>query len=224
MAIFLQGGTAHLTQSVSLSMGGEEKMSFWFNPRGTLFSGTAMSYFDNSGGVDYSLVRVNSNGSVHLEYFDGLALASTTSVTGLISTNTWFHIMAEWKSDTDKRLYLDGVQVGSTITTSVSPTGFDTIQLAALFGGTRLSGGAYADVSVIGGTFAAGDFKALADGFCPHFLATTEVSSYSRFVCDQITLNTQALYDEITGGTWVVTGNGRNPDIHPPIIYPSNMH
>lgn len=115
-------------------------MEAWFRlASGATGINTILNKRDGSGAEEFSMAVDGT--SVLFQMFNSSTVASITSATGLVSTETWHHIAATREGD-EVKLYLDGVLVGTdtqsglpAANTSSAKVGFDGFNGSRAFSG-----------------------------------------------------------------------------------------
>ena len=129
-------------------------------------------YYFNSFGVDQCLIslgtgaitgttytgwwlRYNSSGYLSLYRYDGAQTEYQFVTPGVLTTAKWYHIACT-RSGTNLRMFLNGVQVGTTTTSSLNYTSVnsDPLQIGKIStgGGTYYLNGYVSNVRVVKGT------------------------------------------------------------------------
>ena len=129
-----------------------------------------------------------------------------------ISINTWYHGLAVFVTDTDRRVYLDGVR-GTDSTTDVAVGSFDTVRIGITADSTPFGpwSGYIAEAGIWNVALTDADALVLAAGYRPTFVKPESLQLYVPLVRDN---------DEDLIGGLSLSANG-TPTIadHPPIYY-----
>ena len=105
-------------------------MTCWVRPRSTFGQHNLMFVAEESGAAVYYGLQVDMAGGL----FRVIA-SNTTQIDGTGGTtavNTWFHVAGVFASATDRKLYVDGVEVGSSTTSVTFGTSIDNVTLAVI--------------------------------------------------------------------------------------------
>lgn len=140
----------------------------------------------------------------------GSAQADTTSG---YTADTWHHLCGVEASSGDRRVYIDGGSKG-TNNTGLTPTGIDTIAVAALVrtsAGSYLDGGV-AELGVWNVALTDTEVALLAKGYAPPLVRPQSLVYYLPCVRDAD--------EDIVGGISMSATAGPTVSAHPRVIYP----
>ncbi|MEQ1561449.1 MAG: LamG domain-containing protein, partial [Nitrospira sp.] len=128
---------------------------------------TGSSIYSGSG------IWINSDGSVEIDYGDSISTGGSNhrrtklSGAGLITANTWYHIVAVARGATDMNLYVNGVDVGGSYSGTGNAQVFssDTAKIGSNAWGTlNAFSGSIDDARVYNRALSAGEVYALYKG------------------------------------------------------------
>ena len=158
----LSSGINHLKVASGLETSSVWAISMWMNS--TITGGVSQYIIDTRGSTGATGYLQFRESSGNLQFVDGSNSGKTLDAIGDVFDSTWHHVVLVIDG-TSLQYYLDGSQVGSNI--SISLTSFGTAE-DVVFGGIRTDGGA--------GTVAyQGQFDEMA--IWDRFLTASEISS-----------------------------------------------
>ena len=102
----------------------------WFNCSDV--TGGSKYVMDIYKSGNYLGMRINSSNITMISSEN--STTARIEVCGTISNDTWYHCVINWVSSTERTLYLDGAQYGSTNTESSDPItyGFDRAEVGGI--------------------------------------------------------------------------------------------
>ncbi len=165
-----------------------------------------------SGSARFGLELNSSNKYVATARTSGSANA--TGATSINTSDVWQHAMAIFFTSTDRRVYYNGTEDG-TSTTDRSPAGMNKSCIGGRIVGSSIDSeidGELAEVGIWNVGLDAGERAALAAGISPELIRPSALVAYLPLV-------TNTYIDKING-LWTANGTPTT-DIHPKIIYPS---
>jgi hypothetical protein len=132
------------TQTTSLSGTIPFTIEFWVYMNSLAARGTVVARNNGStaAGSQFDL-NIETTGQVNVAFYTGGATISTNSATGVITTGRWIHVALSKDSVGGYRIFVDGIQSGSTTTNTGainSPTIPMTVGAQNTSGGVSLNG------------------------------------------------------------------------------------
>jgi len=180
-------------------------MSGWFKTTET--SGTVVGIFDTTTNAFYTAIYVSGDNKATLTIDDDV-VAGVIKSTDDVTDGNWHHMVGVFTSTTDRKLYLDGIEVNSDTTSVGFPSGLDTTSIGVFDRSTQstLMEGQVADVRIYDDALTADEVNYLytngKQGTDP-----TTTNLVSQWLLDEGT-GTTATDNEgsndgtITGATW----------------------
>ena len=168
MAYNGDGTSGYLTVAQAVATGYPLTMFCWFNwPSAT--TNTLVSISTDTSNSHYFLLLLTASGgalNAVARANDGSSKDATSSTTA--ATNTWHSAAAVFSSATDRRVYLNGGNVG-TNTTSATPSGVNrtSILKAVTLGATSFGVGQVAEAAIWNAALSAEEIAILSKGFSP---------------------------------------------------------
>jgi uncharacterized repeat protein (TIGR01451 family) len=105
--------------------------------------------WNSTNGNQYILFNVDS--ALYFQWWNGSSLSQITSSPGSLVVNQWYHISASYDG-TNTRLFINGTQVGSTLTTNyLKPSSSSTFRLGDTFGSNTWLDGQMQNISITKG-------------------------------------------------------------------------
>lgn len=116
--VFVAASTQYLFRAGTFSVPLPIFMSCWCYSDSLTLSQCVMGVFD--GGTASASHRLVLGGNVAGDPAQALSTNSAAASATAYPTNRWFHLAGSWRSTTDRRVYLEGIEETNTTSVSVS--------------------------------------------------------------------------------------------------------
>jgi hypothetical protein len=150
-------------------------------------------------------LRYQSSGTLSFYRYDGAVTENNFTLPSALTTNTWYHIACT-RSGTSLKMFVNGVAVGTTITSSLN---FDNVDSDPLVigrvitgGGTYYANGYYSDVRIVKGT------AVYTTAFTPPTTPLTAISGTSLLTLQNNQSVNNNVFLDNSSNNFLVTRNG----------------
>lgn len=189
-------------------------ISVWLNA--TTLTDSVVSGLSGNIGTDFIGIRLNSSGTLSMQYESITQLASA-SAASTISTGSWHHVLGMVTSSGSDRtvyIFLDGASVVTDTEIGIGGLSIDSTDIGANVtnAGEYFDGDigevVYRDINIVGG-----DVTALANGFPPEDVSPNRILAYWRLLDDDGDMDYWGGNADLTAG-----GAPTYSTSHPPVM------
>ncbi len=160
--------------------------------------------------------------NIYFRSRDGGSNKNAITTSG-ITVDTWHHILGVGTNATDRKVYLDGGNVGSDAINS-TPSGLDATAIGINVRDNSISpfSGLLAEMAIWNINLTAAEGAILAAGYSPLFVRPANLVAYWSLIRDTVGDGT-GNDNDIVGGFTMAPVNTPTIGAHPRIIYPSQI-
>ncbi len=215
--LFDDGSNEYLTNANAVVSGYPVSMGCWFNSNDDTIGQTVLSITDTAGTTELWAVLLAGNVAGDFVRFRSRAGGSNSDAISTVgfTANTWCHCLGVGTNATDRKIYVDGGNVGTNITSS-TPAGLDTTSIGINVRSDLVQplSGLVAEAAIWNINLTAVEAAILAAGYSPLFVRPQNLVAYWPIV--------RELNDRV-GGFNLTAVNGPAVSSHPAIIHPSGL-
>lgn len=181
---------SEFSQSLSLATdlyagSGSFSISVWLNA--TSLVNSVVAGLSGNVGTDFIGIRLNSSGTLSMDYNTVSGSASAISASG-IGTGEWHHVLGQViSSGTDRtvQISLDAASIVSDTAVGIGGLNLDSSDIAAqIAAGTEYFNGDIGEVTFRDLNIVGGEVTALADGFPPDYVNPHRILAHWRLLDD----------------------------------------
>lgn len=202
---FVAGSSQYLSTTSAPASGTPMTMAMW-SRTSTVSQSSRMFAVSASSGHRNQIGRFNAQ----IQAVSVGGSAQSAIADNQITTNTWFHVAGTFASSTDRRVFFNGSQVGTSTASPGTQDAFDRINIGA--GGIPVGNyhtGDIAEVGVWNVALTAAEIASLADGITCDHVRPDNLVFYAPLI--------RGLIDKIGG--LAITNNGTATVANHPRVY-----